>query len=189
MSLASIIISSIALLISVATFWLTRVRRGSIKMTKPTIICFVPKNGGDNPKVFLRTLLYNTSDRGQYVQNIFIQLLKNRSIKNFNVWAYGDKGKGLVRGSGLFVDKTGVEEYHHFLLPTWENDYIFSPGEYTITVFVETVNETPKKIFEHKLTLDDSENVNRAAIYFDWESDRQNYYPHPDIGRGLPNLT
>src|SRR5579859_2799779 len=99
MTFLSIIISSIALLISVATFWLTRVKKGNIKMTRPTIICFVPKNGGDNPKIFLRTLLYSTSERGQYIQNMFIQLQKDEKTKNFNAWAYGEKGKGLVRGS------------------------------------------------------------------------------------------
>ena len=187
MIILSIIISSIALLISVATFWLTRIRKGVVKMTRPTVICFVLKNGGDNPKVFLRTLLYITSERGQYVQNMFIQLEKDGLIKNFNVWAYGDKG--IVRGSGLFVDKTGFESYHHFLLPKTDTEYNFSPGEYIITVFVESVNNKPKRIFEYTLRLNDSQPGDNAAIYFDWDADKQNYYPHLDIGRGLPNLT
>jgi hypothetical protein len=158
-------------------------------MTRPTIICFVPKNKGDNPKVFLRTLLYNTSDRGQYVQNLYVQLQKDGGTRNFNVWAYGDKVKGLVRGSGLFVDKTGVENYHHFLLPTRDDEYLFSPGEYTIRVFIEIVNTAPKRIFEYTLTLDESRLGDTTAIFFDWEADRQGYYPHFDMGGGLPNLT
>jgi hypothetical protein len=120
---------------------------------------------------------------------MYIQLQKDGEVKNFNVWAYGARSKGLVRGSGLFVDKPGVEEYHHFLLPTWDDKYIFSPGQYTITVFVEAVNSEPKLIFEHVLTLDDSQNGITTAIYFDWETDKGNYYPHLDLGRGLSSLT
>lgn len=182
----SILISLIALSVSIYTFWLTRIKKGVIKMTRPTVICFVPKNGRDNPKVFLRTLLYNTSETGKYVQNMFIQLKKDGVMKNFDVWAYGDKG--IVRGSGLFVDKAGFESYHHFLLPKTDTDYNFSPGEYTITVFVEPVNKSPQTVFEHTLTLKDSQPGNNAAIYFDWEADKQNYNPHFDMGGGLPNL-
>lgn len=71
----SLIISIVALAISGATFWLTRLKKGIVKMTRPTIIFFGPDGGGErHNKVFIRTLLYSTSDRGQYVQNMFIRL-------------------------------------------------------------------------------------------------------------------
>ncbi|MHB9142215.1 MAG: hypothetical protein ACYC25_10095 [Paludibacter sp.] len=98
----SIIISLTALTISTLTFWLTRLKRGMVKMTRPTIIFFGPDGGGErHNKVFIRTLLYSTSDRGQYIQNMFIRLQRGETVQNFNVWVYDDIG--LVRGSGLFI--------------------------------------------------------------------------------------
>jgi hypothetical protein len=49
-------ISIISLIISFWTFWLTRIRKGSLKMTRPSIICFLGQNGKDEPKIFIRTL-------------------------------------------------------------------------------------------------------------------------------------
>ena len=104
----SIIISLTALTISVLTFWLTRMRKGKVKMTRPTVIFFGPDGGGEkHNKIFIRTLLYSSSDRGQYIQNMFVRLQRGESIQNFNVWVYDDKG--LVRGSGLFVNKSGPD--------------------------------------------------------------------------------
>ena len=103
-------------------------------MTRPTIICFLGQNGGDNPKIFIRTLLYSTADLGQYVQDMFIKVQTNEFSQNFNIWAYGDKD--IVRGSGLFVNKAGVSCYHHFLLPNEVGKFIFAPGQYKIEIFV-----------------------------------------------------
>jgi len=78
-----------ALIVSILTFWLTRIRSGKVKMTKPTIIFFGPDGGGErHNKVFIRTLLYSTSDKGQYIQNMFIRLSRAESVQNFNVWVY-----------------------------------------------------------------------------------------------------
>ena len=121
----SIIISLIALTISALTFWLTRMKKGIVKMTRPTIIFFGPDGGGEREnKIFIRTLLYSTSERGQYIQNMFIRLQRRESIQNFNVWAYGERQE-LVRGSGLFVNKNGIALNHHFLQPKDGTNYEF----------------------------------------------------------------
>ena len=113
-------ISIVSLIISGLTFWLTRIRKGSLRMTRPSIICFLGQNGNDEPKIFIRTLLYATADQGQYIQNMFVRLHRAERIQNFNIWAYGDNG--IVRGSGLFASKTGVSANHHFLLPPNEQE-------------------------------------------------------------------
>jgi hypothetical protein len=41
----SIIISLTALIISAVTFWLTRLKKGIVKMTRPTSIFFGPDGG------------------------------------------------------------------------------------------------------------------------------------------------
>lgn len=60
METASIVISVSALVVSVTTAWLTLFRRGTIRMTQPTLVYFGPDGLGGGPKVFLRTLLYST---------------------------------------------------------------------------------------------------------------------------------
>lgn len=173
-------ISIISLIISGLTFWLTRIRKGSLRMTRPSIICFLGQNGNDEPKIFIRTLLYATADQGQYIQNMFVKICRAETTQNFNVWAYGDKG--IVRGSGLFTGKTGVSVYHHFLLPKNEQ-WNFGAGEYRLEVYAETVDNSTKKLFEQKLSLTPEQSNDIAqgkAIYFDWAPNTQQYISHSD---------
>lgn len=162
-------------------------------MTRPTVIFFGPDGGGEiHKKVFIRTLLYSTSDRGQYIQNMYIRLQRGETIQNFNVWVY-DSGK-LVRGSGLFIDKSGVACNHHFLMPKDGTTYNFLAGEYNLQVFVEVVNAAPRLIFEQKLHIDTSQQVEiearKGGIYFDWAPNTQNYHSHIDVApqkdKGIP---
>lgn len=106
-SALSLSISIIALVISAVTFYYSRLKTGIVKMTKPTTIFFGSDGKNmehfEHKKVFIRTLLYSTSDKGQYIQNMYIRLTQGESVQNFNVWVYGDNE--LLRGSGLFIDK------------------------------------------------------------------------------------
>jgi hypothetical protein len=181
----SLIISIVALAISGATFWLTRIKKGNVKMTRPTIIFFGPDGGGEQRnKIFIRTLLYSTSERGQYIQNMFISLQRGESVQNFNVWAYGEREQ-LVRGSGLFISKNGLALNHHFLQPKDGADYQFLSGDYLLSVFIETVDETRTKIFEQLLSVTkDQQNemaIKKAGLFFDWAPNTQNYFSHIDI--------
>jgi len=114
------IISVVSLLVSITTAWLTLFRRGTVKMTQPTVIFFGPdtprsKRDGPLPKVFLRALLFATAKRGRIIQSLHVALSRNETHQNFNIWVYGNDK--LVRGSGLLVGETGVEANHHFLAP------------------------------------------------------------------------
>ncbi|RPD39455.1 hypothetical protein [Chitinophaga barathri] len=184
MATFSIVLSLFAFTISLLTFWLTRINKGTIKMTRPSVIFFGPDGPGEvNKKVFIRTLLYSTADKGIYVQNMFIRLRRGESHQNFNVWIY-DNG-GLVRGSGLFINKSGIACNHHFLLPKDGSHYNFLAGEYLLEVFVETVGNKPIKLFEHTLSVDKSQEeemkLKKGGIYFDWAPNSQNYLSHLDI--------
>jgi hypothetical protein len=185
MAYISIVISIAALVISASTFWLTKLKRGIVKMTRPTIIFFGPDGGGEtHKKVFIRTLLYSTSDRGQYIQNMYVRVQRGESVQNFNVWVY-DSGKLLLRGSGLFIDKSGIACNHHFLLPKDGTSYDFLAGDYLLQLFIETVNDAPRQIFECKLTVTKSQQdemiQRKAGLYFDWAPNTQNYHSHIDI--------
>ena len=152
-------------------------------MTRPTIIFFGPDGRGEkHNKVFIRTLLYSTSDKGIYIQNMFIRLSRGESVQNFNVWVYDNNG--LVRGSGLFINKTGIACNHHFLMPKDGTLYKFLTGDYLMEVFIEPVEERPKKVFEQKLTLTKTQEqemkTKGVGTYFDWAPNSQTYLSHVD---------
>jgi hypothetical protein len=178
-------ISLLALLISGLTFYYSRLKKGIVKMTKPTTIFLGPDGAflenQEEKKIFIRTLLYSTSERGQYIQNMYARLRRGESIQNFNVWVYGDSG--LVRGSGVFVNKEGISSNHHFLLPR-NTAYEFLAGEYHLEVFVETVDNKTCKIFEQILHITPAQYeqvvANKSGIFYDWAPNSQNYDAHVD---------
>ena len=93
----SIVVSVLALAISVATAWLTLFRRGTVRMTQPTTIYFgADASSSPSPKVYLRTLLYSTAKRGQIIESMFVKLRRAESIQTFNIWA-GGAAFGRVR--------------------------------------------------------------------------------------------
>ncbi|MBR9853460.1 MAG: hypothetical protein GYB37_02630 [Algicola sp.] len=124
-------------------------------------------------------MIYSTSNQGQYIQNMFIRIYHSGTIHNFNIWAYGENK--LVRGSGLFINKTGFSTYHHFLLP--KNEKLdFLEGNYKIEIFAESINKT-KKLFEETLILSkkQSEDLKRGyAIYFNWAANSKKYVSHTE---------
>lgn len=183
MEIASITISILALLISVTTFWLTRLRKGLVRMTKPTVIFFGP-DGQDSSskKIFVRTLLYSTSDRGQYIENMYVKLTNSKLVHIFNIWVYGDNI--LSRGSGLFISKHGLAVNHHFLTPKDNTNLKFIEGKYQLDIFVEPVNSKPIKIYSQLLNISPKQAnqllKNNAGIYFDWAPEKQSYHSHID---------
>lgn len=111
MPVIAIIISFLALAVSATTAWFTLFRKGTLRMTRPTVIFFGPdgppgKVGG--LKIFLRTLLYSTAKRPHIVEGMYITLRRGESAQTFNVWVYGDEPDRLFRGSGLRVGEDGV---------------------------------------------------------------------------------
>jgi hypothetical protein len=180
----SLIISGVALLISGTTAWLTLLRKGTVRMTRPTIVCFAHEASAEYakaiPKVFLRALLYCTSKRGIVIENMFCKLQCGEAIQTFSIWAYGDKE--LVRGSGLFVGEEGVAFNHHFLPPFDGESFEFLPGEYVIQIYASMVGRSRFLLLtEMRLSLSEPQaqalRANEAAIWFDWVPDSQRYVP------------
>ena len=82
----SLAISTLSLAVSATTAWLTLFRRGTVKMTQPTVIYFgpdAPRSGGGTglPKVFLRTLLFATSKRGRVIESMHALSLETKCIR------------------------------------------------------------------------------------------------------------
>ena len=189
-----IVISLVALSVTVASAWLTWFRRGRLRMTQPTVI-FLGTDGGSRAsgrkhlKVFLRTLLYSTAHRGQTIESLYVNLQHGELRQNFSIWVYGDKQ--LARGSGLFVPAEGIACNHHFLLPQNESNFKLVAGDYILRLYVTKAHSSTATELtsvqlriseEHAVELQDED----AGIYFDWEPSQKAYLPL--IERKVPKI-
>ena len=180
-----IVISLVALGVTVTSAWLTWFRKGALRMTQPTVIFFGPDGGSRSSgrkhlKVFLRTLLYSTAHRGQTIESLYVNLQRGETRQSFSIWVYGDKQ--LARGSGLFVPAEGIACNHHFLLPEDGSNFKLVAGEYVLRLYAKKANTSTAKELtsvrlriseEHASELQDED----AGIYFDWEPSQQAYLP------------
>ena len=162
--------------------WLTLFQRGRIQMTQPTVAYFGPDGGGKGEaKVFLRTLLYSTSRRGQIVESMFVRVRRGESAQTFNVWVEGD-GR-LARGSGVHVGHDGVACNHHFMIPRDGTHYEFLAGEYDVEVYASTVSDH-RAVLLHCFQVSLSQDLvaalkdPEAGVYFDWGPDSARYHAH-----------
>ena len=184
----SITIAGLALGISAVNAWLTLWRRGTVRMTQPTVIFFGPDNSRFSnetsiPKIYLRTLLFSTSKRGRVIESMHVTLSRNETQQNFNVWVHGDEK--LVRGSGLFVGETGVAANHHFLTPRDDNSFQFGEGRYRLDVYAHLLGDRKRKLLFSQ-TLEVSSAVATqlkepgTGVYFDWGPDSSRYLIHAE---------
>ena len=189
-STISLVVSVLALGVSGLTAWFTLLRRGKIKMTRPTVIFFGPDGSSNSTspkwKVFLRTLLYATSKRGRIIESMYVRVRRGEATQNFNIWTYGEKGS-LVRGSGLFIPETGVATNHHFLLPADCTSFQFSSGDYIVEVFASLVGDrVAHLLYSIKLEVTSQQAAaikdDDHGLYFDWGPDSAKYHPFLDGG-------
>ncbi|QBC32248.1 hypothetical protein [Pandoraea sp. XY-2] len=179
-------VSVLALAVSATTAWLTLFRRGTVRMTQPTVIFFgpdVPRPGrrAPLPKIYLRTLLFSTSKRGRIIESMHVAIHRNETHQNFNIWVHGDEK--LVRGSGLFIGESGVGANHHFLTPEDGSDFRFNAGRYRLEVFARILGDRRSKLLftqelEITLQIAASLETSKAGLYFDWGADSATYLPH-----------
>lgn len=153
MSVAALVVSVLALLLSIATAWLTLFRRGTLNMTQPALIGFLYDLPGKEPKVFFRAMLYANGKRGHIVEALYLKVRRGESAQTFNFWMYGET-KALMIGSGLKVSDEGVSFNHHFMPPKGTTPFAFLAGEYVIEVYARTVNQSaPVMVSTVRLSL------------------------------------
>jgi hypothetical protein len=196
LSIIAIVISALALSVSAIVAWFTLFRKGTVKMTQPTIIYFGPDSPGHMetdriPKVVVRALLIATSKRGRIIESIYVRLSRNGTKQVFNIWAYGHD-RNLVRGSGLFVPDTGVEAYHHFLPQDTERSYSFCAGTYRLEVLAHLLGENKNVLLQSQVVEISKETEKKltdpwAGVYFDWHPESQTYTAH--VKKETPNLS
>lgn len=189
-------ISLIALAVSSVTAWLTLFRRGTVRMTQPTVIYLGPDalrfpEAAANPKIYIRTLLFSSSKRGRIIESIHVSLARNETRQNFNMWVHGDEK--LVRGSGLFVGETGVSANHHFLTPKDGAEFRFVEGKYTLEVHAKLLGDHASLCLlsqsleisrEHAISLQEA----GTGLYFDWGPNSARYIPHIEKRAPSPDV-
>lgn len=127
MALASILISTVSLLVAIMVAVRTLFWRGKLGMTQPMFIGFLYE--GAEPKIFFRAMLYATGKRGHIVESLYVKVRQHgESTHTFNFWMYGET-KDLKIGSGLRVGDDGVSFNHHFLRPKDTSAFTFLAGE------------------------------------------------------------
>ncbi len=174
-----LLISLGALAVSSWTLWATLLKRGTVKMTRPTVIYLGPDASDDKaPKVFLRFLLYATSRRGRVLQSLYVRLRSPEATQAFPIWVYGDEK--LTRGSGLFVGPQGVATNHHFLLSGRNERFQFNEGPTEIEVLAFLVGDGKERSLGKWSVEVTAEHVGvlsngLAGVYFDWGGDHRAY--------------
>jgi hypothetical protein len=183
----------LALVISALTAWLTLFRRGTVRMTQPTVVFFGPDGGRPDrrplPKVFLRTLLYSTGERGQLLESMYVVLRRQSEQQAFGIWVYGDRDH-LLRGSGLYVGKDGVSCNHHFLLRDRSN-YQFRAGAHQLEVYAATAHQSkPHRLWSLTIELTEEQAAairdDGAGVYFDWDPTTRRFEPHVERRPAAP---
>lgn len=187
-SLAALVLSTLALGVSALTAWLTLLRRGSVRLSRPTVLYLgsdgSPSGPNGQPKVHLKALLYCTAKRGRVIESLYVRLARNDASHIFNVWVHGEGS--LVRGSGLFISDAGVGTSHHFLLPRDDTQFRYLTGRYVLELFATLAGSaSPKVLFTYELELTHSDVValqsGTAGVYFDWSPSTGRFISHVEI--------
>jgi hypothetical protein len=186
----SLLISILALIVSIATAWLTLFRRGKLRMTRPVFVGFVWDTPGGEPKIFLRAMLYATGKRGYVIESLYLKVHCQRIEHLFSFWTLRQDGRMTI-GSGTRVGEDGVSADFHFLPPKAGHTFKFLTGEYDIAVYAIIANRnSPTLLSKLRLTL--SEEQARAmrpnmmnGVFFNWQPEQGSYHSYVE---GPPTL-
>lgn len=181
-AVSGIVISLMSLAVSVSTMYFAWLRRGRLCMTRPSVVFFgfdpVPKW---TAKIFLRTLLYSTSVKGQVIESMHAKLSRDGIEESFSFWGHGEAAK-ITPGSGLYVGQTGVSANHHFVLSVHRSAYEFAAGTYTIEVFALLVGGlAPKRLSRISVEVDDQQAAalrERKGVLFELQPEDGTYLGH-----------
>jgi hypothetical protein len=188
MAVASMIISTVSLLLSITVTIATLWHRGKLNMLRPMLIGFLSEEG--QPKLFMRAMMYATGKRGRMVEALFLTVRRGDSAEVFNFWMYGETKPEII-GSGLMVGENGVALNHYFLPPKG-TAFRFLAGAHLIEVHAKILNLS-KVVVLTSVNLSLSEELTTAfadpsiGILFRWMADSQCYrgevHEPPAVGR------
>jgi hypothetical protein len=178
-AIGSVIISLMSLAASASAVYFTWLRRGHLRMTRPTLVFLgfdtAPKLAA---KISLRTLLYSTAPRGQVIESMYARLSRDGTTQTFSFWGHGETSKTMP-GTGLYVGQDGVTANHHFVLSADQADYEYAAGDYKVEVFAQLVGQSASlQLSTIDLVVDSQEAAalrNRDGVLFEWQPDSGMY--------------
>lgn len=180
LNIIALVISASALAVSAATVWLTLLRKGKVRMNRPAVIFFGHAADG-RPKVFLRSFIYSTSQRGHIIESVYVRLRHAKSSWTLDIWLYGESS--VVRAGGLCVGKDGLIGNHHFLMPEDAVRWEFLPGGYEIEVLAVVANmRRPVVLSKQAVSLTEEEAAGmkdfNEDVFFHWSPVSKSYRPY-----------
>lgn len=183
MNAVALVISALALIVSVATAWLTLFRRGQLRMTRPVFVGFVWDTPGGEPKIFLRAMLYATGKRAYTVEALYLNVRCRKIEHLFTFWTLRQDGRMTI-GSGISVGEDGVSADFHFLPPRDAHNFRFLAGHYDIAVYARIPDRASPALLS-SLKLDLSEEQARAmgpnmmnSVFFNWQPEQDSYHSY-----------
>ncbi|MGC5953436.1 hypothetical protein LDP04_22625 [Ralstonia pseudosolanacearum] len=162
--IASLVLSTVSVVISAYTFWLVQFNRGRLMMTRPAYICFGRDAGPSWPKIFIRTCLYSTGAKGVAVESLHLRVHQTCDREFvFDYWGHTDNGR-LTIGSGLYVGPNGVASNHHFNFRGNPSLFVAEPGTYRVEVFATVAGKRPNRISEIEFDINGEQSAEMVQI-------------------------
>lgn len=189
LSIITVLMSAASFVLSGYALWVAQFNHGRLKMTQPTLLCLKRELTAPIPKIFLRTLLFTTGNKGTVIQNMFLRVHHPGGTYTFDFWGHTEGGK-LTLGSGLFVGPTGVACDHHFSPRSDSTDFLFLDGRYRVEVFAADIRRSkPEPLMELTFTVDGQQaaelvQITDTALYLLWNADSCAYEGR--VERGSP---
>lgn len=183
MNVLALVISALALIVSIGTARLTLFRRGQLRMTRPDFVGFVWDTPGGEPKIFLRAMLYATGKRGYVVEALYLKVRSQKIEHLFSFWTLRQDGRMTI-GSGISVGEEGVSADFHFLPPRDAHDFKFIAGDYEIAVYARISDrESPALLSSVKLILSEEQaHAMRPnmmnGVFFTWQPEQDSYHSY-----------
>lgn len=127
-------------------------------------------------KVFLRTLLFSTSVRGQIVESMHVNVQRGETRQNFSIWVYGERQR-IACGAGR-------RRLQSSLLATgrWR---VLRSRAWSVChqCFCETRSGSqPRRLQDVRVSISeiqaDQLRGPTCGVYFDWGPDQQAYHSH-----------
>lgn len=171
-------LSVLALAVSAGTFWYTSLRRGTVRMTQPTLVGLGFRENDSKNQVFVRCMLFATGKRNSVVENIYARVRRGERSQNFSIWVHGEP-RAMDRGAGLMVSEDGITKNFHFLLRNDEPEFEITTGQYDIEIFATLLNKT-SEISLARIAIEVTPELLTAdtGIQFDWAPDSGRYVGH-----------
>ena len=134
------------------------------------------------PKIMFRSALFSSGNKGRILESMYVVVTTIDGRFEFPFWGYDD-GKGMVRGSGLFIGPTGHVAYHHFNPLNDEHVFAYSGTNYEIEVWTKLFSQNGNILLgTHQFSLEDPEIATELAhgesgILWSWSPQDRKYYP------------